>query len=120
MNQLFLVGRLTKDPEVSKLEGKSHCKVTLAVKRQFKNSDGVYDSDFINCTIWNVIAEKVSEFCKKGDLISVKGRIQNNNYLDKNEKMVYSYEIIAEQVSFMQSQNKERKDDLIDAGATIS
>ncbi len=104
MNQLLLVGRLVRDPELKKREGKSNCFITLAVKRQFKNSDGIYETDFISCTVWNVIAEKVCEYCHKGDMISVKARIQNNNYIDKDDKQVYSYEIIAEQVSFMQSQ----------------
>jgi len=115
MNQLFLVGRLTKDPELNKLEGKSNCRITIAVKRLFKNADGIYDTDFINCTVWNVIAEKVCEYCHKGDFISVKGRIQNNNYMDKNENMVYTYEIIAEQVSFLQSSNKDLEENLDDA-----
>lgn len=117
MNQLFLVGRLTKDPELVKLEGKNNCRVTLAVKRAFKNPDGIYESDFINCTVWNVIAERVCEYCKKGDLISIKGRIQNNNYTDKNDNKIYTYEIIAEQVSFMQSSNKDATTELVDANA---
>lgn len=110
MNQLILVGRLTKTPEIKKQEGKSNCYITVAIKRQFKNSDGIYDTDFINCTVWNVIAEKVCEYCKKGDIVSVKARIQNNNYIDKEDKKVYTYEIIAEQVSFMQSQKKAEKE----------
>ncbi len=114
MNQLFLVGRLTKDPEVIKAGGLNQCRITLAVKRQFKNPNGVYETDFITCTIWNVIAQRVCEFCKKGDLISLKGRIQNNNYLDKDEKMVYTYEIVAEQVSFMQKESSDKKE-LIDS-----
>lgn len=109
MNQLFLVGRLTKDPEIRKSEGKSFCFITLAVKRQYKNSDGIYESDFINCTVWNVIAERVCEFCKKGDVVSVKARVQNNNYIDKDEKKVYTYEIVAEQVAFIQSQYRDNQ-----------
>lgn len=117
MNQLFLVGRLTKDPEMTKASGLDQCKVTLAVKRQFKNSNGVYETDFITCTIWNVIASRVCEYCKKGDLISLKGRIQNNNYLDKDEKMVYTYDIIAEQVSFLQKDSNDKKE-LLDSNPT--
>lgn len=111
MNQLFLVGRLTKDPTLKKLEGKNNCYITVAVKRPYKNSDGIYETDFISCTVWNVIAEKVCEFCKKGDIISVKARVQNNNYVDKEDNKVYAYEIIADQVSFMTSQ-KCRDDNL--------
>ena len=104
MNQLILVGRLTRDPVLKKQDGKSNCFITVAVKRQFKNSDGIYETDFISCTVWNVIAEKVCEYCRKGDVISVKARVQNNNYTDKDDNKVYSYEIIADQVSFMTSQ----------------
>ncbi len=112
MNALFLVGRLTKDPELRKSEGKSNCYVTIAIKRTYKNSDGIYETDFISCKVWNVIAERVCEYCKKGDMISVKGRIQNNNYVDKEDNKVYSYEIIADQISFMQSQ--KTKEDTIE------
>lgn len=111
MNQLILVGRLTKDPVLKRQDGKSSCFITVAVKRQFKNSDGIYESDFISCTVWNVIAEKVCEFCRKGDVISVKARVQNNNYVDKDENKVYSYEFIADQVSFMTSQKGSDEED---------
>ena len=96
------MGRLVKDPELTKTNNKSRCQIVMAVGRNFKNADGIYETDFITCTVWNVIAERVCEYCHKGDIISVKGRIQNNNYL-KDEKMVYSYEIIAEQLSYIQS-----------------
>lgn len=107
---MILVGRLTKDPELRRSDNTSSCYITVAVKRQFKNSNGIYETDFISCTVWNVIAERVCEFCKKGDMISIKARIQNNNYLDKEDNKVYSYEIIAEQVSFMQSTKNSPSD----------
>ncbi len=107
MNQLILVGRLTKDPEIKRQNNMSFCYITVAVKRQFKNSDGIYETDFIGCTVWNVIAEKVCEYCHKGDMISVKARIQNNEYTDKDDKLIRTYEIIADQVSFMQSQRRD-------------
>lgn len=113
INHLILIGRLTKDPCLQKLEGKNNSKITLAVKRQFKNSAGIYDTDFITCTVWNVVAEKVCTYCKKGDLVSIKGRIQNNNYTDKDDNKVYAYEIIADQISFMQSINKEKNEELV-------
>ncbi len=109
MNNLILVGRLTKDPVLRHQDGRGRCYITLAVKRQYKNSDGIYETDFINCTVWNVIAEKVCEFCRKGDMVSVKGRIQNNNYIDKDDNKVYTYEIVADQVSFMTSQKSREE-----------
>lgn len=110
INQLLLVGRLTKDPELTKVDGKINCRITVAAKRGYKNSDGLYDTDFITCTVWNVIAERVHEYCHKGDMISVKGRVQNNNYVDKDDKKVYSYDIVAEQIAFLQSSNKDKED----------
>lgn len=118
MNQLILVGRLTKDPIIKKQDGKTLCNINIAVKRQYKNADGIYESDFINCTVWNVIAERVNEYCRCGDMVSVKGHIQNNNYIDKDDHQVYTYEIIADQVAFMQStKNKtnEEEENLVDA-----
>lgn len=111
MNQLILVGRLTRDPVLKKTDGRTNCFITVAVKRPYKNSDGIYETDFISCTVWNVIAEKVCTYCKKGDIISVKGRIHNNNYTDKDENKVYSYEIIADQVSFMTSRKNDEEED---------
>lgn len=111
MNHVLLVGRLTKDPELKPADGKSSCQITLAVKRGYKNSSGIYETDFIRCTVWNIIAEKVCEFCKKGDLISVKARVQNNNYIDKDDNKIYTYEFIADQISFMQSQKEHNLDE---------
>lgn len=111
MNQIMLVGRLTRDPVLQKREGKNNCFITVAIKRQYKNSEGIYESDFISCTVWNVIAERVCEYCKKGDLISIKGHIRNNNYIDKDDNPVYKYEIVAEQISFMQSQKTKDDED---------
>lgn len=107
INYLLIVGRLTKTPEIRTLQGKKNCLITVAVKRAFKNVDGIYETDFITCTVWNVIAQRVCEYCHKGDLISVKARIQNNNYTDKDDNKIYSYEIIAESISFMQSNSKK-------------
>ena len=105
INQVFLVGRLTKTPEIKIVQGKKQTQISLAVKRNFKNPDGIYETDFINCIVWNVIAERVCEYCKKGSIISVKARVQNNNYINKDDKKVYAYEFIAESISFMQSSN---------------
>ena len=108
INQLILVGRLTRNPELQKIEGKNNCHI-------YKNSDGIYETDYISCTVWNVIAEKVCTYCKKGDIVSIKARVQNNNYVDKDAKKIYTYEIIAEQVAFMQSQNREKSEELLNA-----
>ena len=72
LNQVVLVGRLTKDPEVRELEdGKKVSSITLAVQRTYKNEEGVYEADFINIDLWNGKAQKTSEYCKKGVIIGV-------------------------------------------------
>ena len=108
MNKVILIGRLTKDPERIKLEsGKTVTTITVAVNRNFKNSEGIYDTDYIRCTLWNGIAESACEYTHKGDLIGIKGRIQNNNYIDSENNKKYTYEIIADKVSFLSSKKVE-------------
>ena len=75
LNQVVLVGRLTKELELEEGENeKKFAKITLAVPRSFKNSDGEYETDFINCMLFDSIASNTSEWCHKGDIIGVKGR----------------------------------------------
>ena len=81
LNQIVIVGRLTGTPEVVKSEeGKERSQITLAVPRSYKNADGEYDTDFVDCILWGGVAENTAEYCKKGDIVGVKGRIQTNNY----------------------------------------
>lgn len=108
LNQVVLVGRLTDDPSVTKTEsGQKVSTVTLAVNRSFKNPEGIYETDFIRCILWNVIAENTSEYCKKGDIVGVKGRIQVSNYVDKDNNKKYTTEVIAEKVTFLSSKKTE-------------
>ena len=101
-NLIYLIGRLTKDPEKVKLEnGKTVTTINVAVNRNYKNEEGLYETDYIDCTLWNGIAESTCEFTRKGDLVGIKGRIQNNNYVDKDGNKKYGYEIIADKVSFL-------------------
>ena len=104
LNQTVIVGRLTKDPELNQTEsGKKVTNITLAVPRSYKNTSGEYDTDFISCVLWQGIAENTTEYCKKGDLVGVKGRIQSRNYEDEYELPRTSMEVIAEKVTFLSS-----------------
>ena len=86
LNQIVIVGRLVRDPELKESEGGyNYTNITLAVPRSYKNVDGKYDTDFISCKLWDGIANNVSEYCKKGDLLGVKGRIETRNY-EKDDK----------------------------------
>ena len=103
LNNLVLVGRITQNPEMLETEkGNKRTVVTVSVPRSFKNSDGLYDTDFIKCTLWNTVAEHTFEYCKKGDVVGIKGRLQNNNY-EKDGKMHYELEVVAERITFLQS-----------------
>lgn len=104
MNQAVLVGRIVREPEIRENEnGINMCNLTLAVPRCFKNQLGEYDTDFVDVVLWNSVAESTKEYCKKGDLIGVKGRIQTNTKSDENGDKKYYMNIVAEKVSFLQS-----------------
>lgn len=112
LNNVVLVGRLTKDPEVIETEkGHKRTVVTLAVGRPYKNYNGEYDTDFINVVLWNGIAENTSDYCKKGDLIGIKGRIETRKYLDKEENSKFIMEIIADKVTFLSSKRSDDKEE---------
>ena len=112
LNQVVLVGRLTDDIEViNKENGKKVSSLVLAVQRTFKNSDGIYEADFIRCTLWNAVSSSTSEYCHKGDIVGIKCRIQVNSYEDKDGTKKYSTEVIAEKVTFLSSKKQEEVDE---------
>lgn len=108
LNQLVLVGRLVKKPELRESENsKKYSFITLAVPRSFKNMNGEYDTDFIDCILWDNIAASTVKYCNKGDIVGVKGRIQTRT-IEKDGNKNYAIEIIAEKVTFLSSnKNKE-------------
>ena len=107
MNNVVLVGRLTDNPVVSKTtDGKKVTSVNVAVTRNYKNSDGIYETDFIRCILWNGVAANTSEYCKTGDVIGIKGRLQTSKYEDENKKMHFVTDVIAERVTFLSSNKK--------------
>ena len=110
LNQVVIVGRLTKDIEVNETEsGKQVSTITLAVPRSFKNVDGGYDTDFFRCILWDQVAINTSTFCHKGDILGVRGRLQSRVIEEKEEKRTV-IEIIAEKVTFLSSKKEEKED----------
>ena len=104
LNQVVIAGRLTGDPVVEEVEGgKKVSSITVAVPRSYKNVDGTYDTDFIRCTLWGGIAENTGEYCKKGDIVGVKGRIQTSSYETEDGNKKYAMEVVAEKISFLSS-----------------
>ena len=103
INQVILVGTLSKEPEIITLEsGKTVLNILLAVQRPYKNADGENETDFIDCELWNSVANTT---CHKGDLIGVKGRIKTD-YYDKEEETRKVTSVVAEKVTFLSSSNE--------------
>lgn len=103
LNQVILVGRLVKDPEVKTTnDGKKVSHITLAVNRNYKNTEtGKYDADFIYCTLWEGIAQATATHCKKGTIIGLKGRLITKSIeIDTNKRISYP-DLIAERVTFI-------------------
>ena len=112
LNNIMLVGRLVQEPEVVETEtGKQRSQITLAVNRAFKNADGVYETDFVDCVLWDGIALNTSEYCHKGDIVGVRGRLQTNNYETEDGEKRKSTQIVAEKITFLSS-NKEKDDEV--------
>ena len=78
VNQIVLVGRIARAPETKVTEnGKKYATLTLAVPRNYKNSNGEYETDFLECTLWAAVAESTSEYCQAGDMIGNKAKCGN-------------------------------------------
>ena len=113
LNQIVLVGRITQDPKVTELEdGKKVCNITVDIPISYKNENGEYDTDFVKCTMWSGVAENTSEYCKQGDLIGIKGRIQTRVIEKDNSKQTIQ-EVLAEKVTFL-TKSKEKNDDEVE------
>ena len=109
LNQVILVGRLVRDPELQLTDtGKKRSFITLAVSRGYKNQNGEYETDFLDCTLWTGIAENTAEYCKSGDVVGVKGRLQTWLLENEDGTRQKRVEIVAEKVTFLSSsKNKD-------------
>ena len=107
LNKTVIVGRLVRDPELYETEnGNKVTNITLAVPRSYKNVNGEYDTDFVPCVLWKGVAENTVEYCRKGDLLGVKGHVQTRDIEvdeDVKRKLV---EIVAEKVTFLSSKKQ--------------
>lgn len=106
INRVVLVGRLTKDPELRYTpSGLAVVRFTIAVNRQFSNQSGEREADFINCVAWRKQAENLANFQRKGNLVGVEGRIQTGSYEGQDGKRVYTTEVVADSIQFLESRN---------------
>ena len=115
MNKAILVGRLTRDPELrTTANGVSVCSFSVAVNRRFKNAEGGYDADFINCVAWRQQAEFLAKYFAKGRMVGVVGSIQTRNYDNKDGQKVYVTEVAVDEVHFVDSRSSSDNGSVVD------
>lgn len=129
MNKVFLIGRLTAKPELRYTNSnKAYCRFSLAVQRNYKNQNGEYESDFINCEIWDKQAENLCNYQDKGSKIALEGRIQFTRYEVNGEMKNYT-SVVCSNIEFLDSKKteapkekpkEEQKDPFADFGDTVS
>lgn len=111
MNKAILMGRLTRDPEVRYSQTDSNmaiAKFSLAVDRRYKKQGDTVTADFFNCSAFGKQAEFVEKYLKKGIKVVVTGRIQNDNYTNKDGQKVYSVQIMVEELEFAESKSNDK------------
>lgn len=108
INNVVLVGRLTKDAELRYTgSGIAVASFTVAVNRPFK-TNGEEEADFINCVVWRGTAEALSNYTRKGSLIGLTGRIQTRNYTNNEGRKVFITEVVAENVQFLEPKSNRQ------------
>lgn len=106
MNKVILVGRFTRDPELSHTNSNmAFCKFSLAANRPFKNKNGEYEADFPNCVAWDKTAELISKHFLKGNRIGIVGRLQTGSYENKDGNKVYTTDVVVESFEFVESKS---------------
>ena len=120
MNKVFLIGNLTRDPELTETaSGVAVCHFAIAVNRNYAGQDGERQTDFFNCTAWRGQAETIARFCKKGNKVAVTGSIQLRNYEDNQGVKRTAVDIIVQDVEFLTPKTgEEDMDDMPRAAAT--
>lgn len=109
INRVVLVGRLTKDVDLKYTpSGVAMARFTLAVNRTFSNQQGEREADFINCLVWRKQAENAANYLSKGSLCGVEGRIQTGSYEGQDGKRIYTTDVVAESVQFLEPKNTDR------------
>ena len=112
MNKVFLIGNLTRDPELSEANsGVSLCRFAIAVNRRFSGGDAERQTDFFNVTAFRGLADNIARFCKKGNKVAVVGSIQIRNYEDNNGQRRTFVDVVADDVEFLTPKNSGASDD---------
>lgn len=115
MNKVIIIGRFTRDPEIKYTTGENAtatARFSLAVNRRFKNKEGNYDADFINCVAFGKTAEFIEKYFTKGMAIGITGRIHTGSYTNKEGQKVYTTDVVVEETEFVESKNKGTDDNV--------
>lgn len=108
MNKVFLIGNLTRDPELTETAGGvSICRFAIAVNRNYSGADGERKTDFFNVTAWRGLGETVSRYAKKGNKVAVSGSIELRNYEDSQGVKRTAVDVIAQDVEFLTPRNSD-------------
>lgn len=108
MNKVFLIGNLTRDPELTETpSGVSVCKFSIAVQRSYTQGEGERQADFFNCTAWRGLGENIARYCKKGNKVMVSGSVQLRNYDDNQGVKRTAVDIIVQEVEFLTAKATE-------------
>ena len=108
MNKVILVGRIAKEPELKRTQNDTAvCSFTVACQRKFKNADGKYDADFLNCVAWRQTAEFIQKYFIKGSPIALEGTIQNRSYQAQDGTKRYITEIVVDVAEFCGAANSK-------------
>ena len=110
INNVVLVGRLTRDPELKTTNsGTSVCSFTVAVDNRQKNPDGTKSASFIPCTAFQQSADNMSKFLKKGSLVGIVGRLNQRSYQNKDNVKVTVIEVLCDSVQFLEPKGEGRQ-----------
>ncbi len=121
MNKVFLIGNLTRDPELTETAGGvSVCHFAIAVNRNYTGSDGERQTDFFNVTAWRGLADTVARYTKKGNKVAVTGSIQIRNYEDNQGQRRTAVDVIAQDIEFLTAKSNGADGDPYDAAPAQS
>lgn len=109
MNTICLIGNLTADPVVKSFTANAVCRFTLAVRRKYKNSDGEYETDFIEVVAWGKKAELCEKYLKKGNKAGIVGSLQGRDFETRTGEKRRVWEVVLEEIEFLSENKTETK-----------
>jgi len=122
MNKVILIGRLTKDVELkyTQTNNTAVASFSLAVSRRFVKPGEERQADFFNIIAWNKLAETISKYLFKGNQVTISGRLETRSWDDENGKKHYVTEVIAEEVDFIETKNRQNNDAILNSPVPVT